>query len=89
VHTQHQFPTPSIHKFYNVHEYLYKIPQCSTKLAFTHVIQFKSLLAMEQVGMTTSSIDNYKHQVSRGTYNPQGSNPRCFHFFQFIKEKTV
>jgi hypothetical protein len=55
----------------------------------THVIQFKSLLFMELVGMTTSNIDNSKDQVIKGTYNPQGSNATCFLVFQFTKKTTM
>lgn len=60
------------------------------KISFhTHVIQFKSLLAMELVGMTTSNIDNYKDQISRGTDNPQGSNCNMFSFFPIYHPKKI
>jgi hypothetical protein len=53
----------------------------------THVIQFKSLLIVELVGMTTSNIDNSKDWIIGGSDNPQSSNVTCFHFFQFTKKK--
>ncbi len=60
------------------------------KISFhTHVIQFKSLLTMELVGMTTSNIDNSKDHLIKGTYKPKGSNATCFHFFQLTKKTTM
>lgn len=44
---------------------------------------------MELVGMTTSNIDNYKDQISRGTDNPQGSNCNMFSFFPIYHPKKI